>query len=199
MTQSSPEPERRKTGEPTYRLELHTDTYDIRVYQPYLVTEVIVPGPAESASRDGFRLLAAFIFGSNGGSHKLAMTAPVTQTPVTLPMTVPVPLSMTVPVTQSPEAGGFRVRFVMPAGPTLATLPVPNDPRVKLCEVPAQRLAVRRYSGRWTEENYAEQLAELRASRTAAGLTAHRAPILGRYSAPYVLPFLMRNDVWLLA
>ena len=171
------------------RLELHTDTYDIRVYQPYLVTEVIVPGPAESASSEGFRLLAAYIFGGNSGSNKLAMTAPVTQTPETLPMTVP--------VTQSQSDEGFRVRFVMPPGYTLSTLPVPNNRRVILSEVSAQRVAVRRYSGRWTEENYDEHLAELRASLTAAGLTTHGAPILARYNAPYVPPFLRRNEVWL--
>ena len=189
MSQSSTEPELRETGEQAYRLELHADAYDIRVYQPYLVAEVIVPGPAESASSDGFRMLAAYIFGANSGSQRLEMTAPVTQTPVTLPMTVP--------VTQSRTDGGFCVRFVMPAGYTLATLPVPNDPHVKLRDVPAQRVAVLRYSGRWTEENYAEHLAELRASLTAAGLNSHGAPILARYNAPYVLPFLRRNEVWL--
>ncbi len=189
MSQTSTKPARREAGEPTYRLELHTERYDIRVYEPYFVAEVIVSGPAESASSEGFRLLAAYIFGGNGGSQKLAMTAPVTRSPVTLPMTVP--------VTQSPDAGGFRVRFVMPAGYTVATLPVPNDSRVKLREIPAQRVAVRRYSGRWTEENSAEHVAALRASLAAAGLTAHGAPILARYNAPYVLPFLRRNEVWL--
>ncbi len=189
MSQSSTEAETRKTGEPTYRIELHTDAYDIRVYEPYVVAEVIVPGPAESASSEGFRLLAAYIFGANGGSRTIAMTAPVTQSPVKLPMTVP--------VTQSPADDGFRVHFAMPAGYTLATLPVPNDSRVKLCEVPAQRVAVRRYSGRWTELNYAEHLSDLRASLTAAGLTVHGAPVLARYDAPYVLPFLRRNEIWL--
>ncbi len=189
MSQTSTEAERSKSGEPTYRLERHTVDYDIRVYAPYLVAEVIVPGPAESASSEGFRLLAAYIFGGNSGSNKLAMTAPVTQTPVKLPMTVP--------VTQSQLDDGFRVRFVMPSGYTLATLPMPNNGRVTLSEVPAQRVAVRRYSGRWTEKNYDEHVAELRASLAAAGLVTHGAPILARYNAPYVPPFLRRNEVWL--
>jgi len=189
MTQTSTEPVLSKTGEPTYRLEIHTDAYDIRVYEPYLVAEVIVPGPAESASSEGFRLLAAYIFGGNNGAHRLEMTAPVTQTPVKLPMTAP--------VTQSPAGDGFRVRFAMPAGYTMQTLPVPDDPRVTLAEVPALRVAVLRYSGRWTEKNYAGHLAELRATLTAAGITTHGEPILARYNAPYVLPFLRRNEVWL--
>ena len=189
MSQTNTEPESEKPGEPTYTLELHTDAYDIRRYAPYIVAEVIVSGSAESASSEGFRLLAAYIFGANGGSRKIAMTAPVTQTPVKLPMTAP--------VTQSRSEGGFHVHFAMPAGYTLATLPVPNDSRVKLFEVPAQRVAVCRYSGRWTEKNYAEHLTELRASLAADGLTTHGEPVLARYDAPYVLPFLRRNEVWL--
>jgi len=81
MSQTSTKTVVSKTGEPTCHLEIHTDFYDIRVYEPYFVAEVIVPGPEESESSEGFRLLAAYIFGDNNGSHRLGMTAPVTQTP----------------------------------------------------------------------------------------------------------------------
>ncbi len=189
MSQTSTEPEVRKTGEPTYRLEQHTALYDIRGYDAYVVAEVLVPGPAEAASRDGFSILAAYIFGKNRGEHKLAMTAPVTQTPVTLPMQAP--------VTQSAGGDGFIVHFVMPPDRTLATLPIPDDARVTLREVPARRVAVLRYSGRWTAENYAEHLTALRTALQHAGLTTQGAPILARFNAPYVLPFLRRNEIWL--
>jgi len=190
MSQISTAPEPRNTGEPTYQLERHTEAYDIRAYASYLFAEVTVPGPAESASSAGFRLLAAFIFGANKGAQKLAMTAPVTQTPVRLPMTTP--------VTQTRTDGGFHVRFVMPSGYTLALLPVPNDPRVTLHEMPAQRVAVLRYSGRWTEKNYGEHVAELRAALSKDNLAVRGEPTLARYNAPYVLPFLRRNEVWLM-
>jgi len=85
----------------------------------------------------------------------------------------------------------------MPPGYTVAALPVPNNARMTLREIPAHRVAVHRYSGRWTEANYAKHVVALRASLTAAGLTAYGAPILARYDAPYVLPFLRRNEVWL--
>ena len=162
MSHTITEQEISKSGEPIYRLERHTDAYDVRVYAPYLVAEVMVPGPADAASGEGFRILAAYIFGANNGAHRLAMTAPVVQAPVKL--------AMTVPVTQSPVESGFCVQFAMPSGHTLASLPVPNDSRVHLREVPARRVAVRRYSGRWTEENYAEHLAKLQESLTAAGV-----------------------------
>lgn len=188
MIQQRTAPEQ-KAGEPAYHVERHTEQFDVRVYAPYLVAEVIVPGPAEDASRAAFQLLAGYIFGRNRGAAKLAMTAPVTQAPVSLPMTTP--------VTQAAAEGGYRVQFVMPPGYTLATLPVPNDPRVTLSEMPAQRVAVLRYSGRWTEENYAQHLGELRDALRVAGITAHGAPVLARYNAPYVLPFLRRNEIWL--
>ena len=189
MTQQSTEPELQKTGEPGYRIERHTDDFDIRTYESYLVAEVIVPGPAEAAGGTAFQLLSRYIFGHNVGAEKLEMTAPVTQSPVTLPMTAP--------VTQSAFGERYRVHFVMPPGYTLATLPVPRDERVALREVPAARMAVRRYSGRWTEENFAEQLASLRTALHAAGIAERGTPILSRYNGPYVLPFLRRNEVWI--
>lgn len=189
MSQQSTEPELQKAGEPVYSLDQHTEQFDVRVYAPYLVAEVIVPGPAEEASRAAFSLLAGYIFGNNRGAATLEMTAPVTQTPVILPMTAP--------VTQAAAEGGYRVHFVMPPGNTLATLPVPTDARVTLHEVPAQRVAVLRYSGRWTEQNYAQHLGELRDALRDAGIAAHGTPILARYNGPYVLPFLRRNEIWL--
>jgi hypothetical protein len=89
------------------------------------------------------------------------------------------------------------VQFIMPPGFTLATLPVPNDSRVTLREVPAQRVAVRRYSGRWTQANYDSNLADLRAVLGRAGIGTEGEPVLARYNAPYVLPFLRRNEIWL--
>ncbi len=44
----------------------------------------------------------------------------------------------------------------MPSGYNLDSLPVPLDPRVVLREEPAKLMAVRSYSGRWTEGNYRE-------------------------------------------
>jgi hypothetical protein len=72
------------------------------------------------------------------------MTAPVTQAPV------PVRMEMTAPVTQAPAAGGYVVQFVLPKGVTLASAPEPLDARVRLREVPGGRVAVIRYSGRWS-------------------------------------------------
>jgi len=189
MNETRAEPELRKTGEPAYRILQHSGAFDIRMYEPYLVAEVTVPGPAEAAGGTAFRLLSGYIFGGNSGAQQLAMTAPVTQTPVML--------DMTAPATHEHAGEHYVVHFVMPPGYTLQTLPTPNDARVTLREVPAQKVAVLKYSGRWTDENFAGHLTELRESLRAASLVSHGHPILSRYNGPYVLPFLRRNEVWL--
>ena len=120
--------------EPAYTVVQKTDVFEVRQYAPYLVAEVIVPGPASEAGSQGFSLLGGYIFGKNKGERKLEMTAPVTQTP--LEPAPPVKLEMTAPVTQAPAPGGFAVQFVMPKGYTLATLPEPLCTSTYRCVAP---------------------------------------------------------------
>ena len=44
--------------EPQYAVVRQYDGFEIREYAPYLVAEVVVPGPAEEAGNQGFRILA---------------------------------------------------------------------------------------------------------------------------------------------
>ena len=180
--------------EPAYTVVQTSDVFEVRQYAPYLVAEVVVPGPASEAGNQGFSLLGGYIFGKNKGERKLEMTAPVTQTAVAAP---PVKLEMTAPVTQAVTPGGFLVQFVMPKGYTLATLPVPLDERVKLREVPGNRVAVIRFSGSWSQSTYEEQLQKLRTALAAAGLATAGEPVWSRYNGPFSLPFLRRNEIWL--
>ena len=181
--------------EPAYAVVQTTDVFEVRQYTPYLVAEVVVPGPVSAAGNQGFSLLGGYIFGKNKGERKLEMTAPVTQT--ALPPAPPVKLDMTAPVTQAATAGGFLVQFVMPKGYTLATLPEPLDARVKLREVPGNRVAVIRFSGSWSQSTYEEQLQKLRSALAAAGMATAGEPVSSRYNSPFSLPFLRRNEIWL--
>ena len=181
--------------EPAYTVVQKTEVFEVRQYAPYLVAEVIVPGPASDAGSQGFKLLGAYIFGKNKGERKLEMTAPVTQTPVEAGP--PVKLEMTAPVTQAPAPGGFAVQFVMPKGYTLATLPEPLDASVKLREVAGQRVAVIRFSGSWSQSTFEEQLQTLRSALASAGIKTQGEAISSRYNSPFSLPFLRRNEIWL--
>ena len=177
--------------EPKYTVVRQYDGFEIREYAPYLVAEVVVPGPAEEAGNQGFRILAGYIFGKNQGERKISMTAPVAQTPA------PVKIEMTAPVSQAAVKGGYVVQFTMPGEYTLETLPEPLDPQVKLREVSGGRFAVIRYSGTWSERNYQEHLEKLERGVEAAGLRTTGSPIYSRYNAPFVPWFMRRNEIWL--
>jgi hypothetical protein len=177
--------------EPKYTVVRQYDGFEIREYAPYLVAEVTVPGPAEEAGNQGFRILAAYIFGKNRGERKISMTAPVAQAPA------PTKIEMTAPVTQAGASDGYIVQFTMPSEYILETLPEPLDPQVKLKEVPAGRVAVIRYSGTWSERNYKEHLEKLQRGVEAAGLRTTGSPIYSRYNAPFVPWFMRRNEIWL--
>ena len=89
------------------------------------------------------------------------------------------------------------VSFMMPASYSMETIPMPTDPRVSLREIPPQRMAVIRYSGRWTEKNYVKQLEALREWMSSNGLEAVGDPLWARYNAPFSLPFMRRNEILL--
>jgi hypothetical protein len=117
------------------------------------------------------------------------MTAPVAQQPTGEKV------AMTAPVAQTMSGGQWVVRFTMPAGSTLATLPTPNDADVKLSETPPARFAVVRFSGLARPDDVATQTAVL--SRWIAGrqLKTTGPATLAQYNPPWTLWFLRRNEV----
>jgi hypothetical protein len=181
----------RAIEEPAYQVTRKLGDIELRDYAPYVVAEVLVTGSATEAGNQAFPILAGYIFGKNKGEKKFAMTAPVTQT------AAPMKMEMTAPVTQTAAPGGYIVQFVLPKEVALATAPEPIDERVKLREVPANRVAVIRYSGFWSEANYNEHLALLQSALRAADLKWQGEPIYSRYNAPFTPWFLRRNEIWL--
>ena len=164
------------TQEPRYEVVREYGGFEVREYAPFVVAEVVVPGPAEAAGSRGFRILASYIFGKNDGAQKISMTAPVIQTPA---------------------EGAYVVQFTMPREYRLETLPAPLDSRVDFREVSGGRFAVIRYSGSWSEDNYKSHLEQLERDVRSAGLRTTGAPIYARYNAPYVPSFMRRNEIWL--
>jgi hypothetical protein len=178
--------------EPDYQVIRQLDSnVELRQYAPYVVAEVVLDARADDAGNQAFPILAGYIFGKNKGERKFAMTAPVTQT------AVPVKMEMTAPVTQAAVPGGMRVQFVLPKGVTLESAPEPLDARVQLRLVPASAWAAIRYSGTWSQSNYDEHLALLKAELDKAGVATQGEPVLARYNAPFTPWFLRRNEIWL--
>lgn len=181
--------------EPAYEvLQKINDDIEVRQYAPYVVAEVLIEADADAAGNLAFPILAGYIFGKNVSKKEFAMTAPVTQT------TASTRLEMTAPVTlaAAPGAtGSYVIQFVLPKGVTLDSAPEPLDARVRLREIPVQRVAAIRYSGFWSDANYNEHLDRLRVTLKGAGLSPSGEPVFSRYNPPFMPWFLRRNEIWL--
>jgi SOUL heme-binding protein len=181
--------------QPQYTVVQKSELYEIRKYEPYIVAEVVVPGPESEAGGQAFSLLGGYIFGKNKGERKLEMTAPVVQTPVVTPASS-TKIEMTAPVVQTPTQNGFLVQFMMPTAYTLATLPEPTDAKVKLRQVAGKTVAAHQYSGGWSQGNYDEHLNILKDALTKAGVKTQGEPMYSRYNGPMTPWFLRKNEIW---
>ena len=64
-------------------------------------------------------------------------------------------------------------------------------------DVVGSRVAVVRYSGFWSDENYQKHLQELQNTLAANGLRSVGEPVYSRYNAPFTPWFMRRNEIWL--
>jgi hypothetical protein len=176
------------TEEPPYTVvQTVGPNLQIRQYGPRLAAETVVAGEEAAARSAGFRILAAYIFGANHGAAKIAMTAPVATGPAQQ-------IAMTAPVAQEKAQDGWRVRFFMPAKYTMETLPVPNDPRVRIVTVPAETYAVYRYSGTYGAEEVAAAHMALKRLLAGTGWVPQGEILNWFYDPPWTLPPLRRNE-----
>jgi hypothetical protein len=175
--------------QPRYEVIGRDGDVEIRSYAPYLVAETFVPGSFEAAGNEGFRRLFRYITGANTARAGISMTAPVSQ------QQAGTEIAMTAPVAQSEAQGGHWVAFMVPSSFTPQTVPQPTDARVRIREVPAQLVAVARYSGFWGESRYRREEQRLLEQVGARGLTVTGEAQFARYNPPYMPPFLRRNEI----
>jgi hypothetical protein len=151
---------------------------EVRRYGPRLAAETALdPGTRDRA----FGLLAGYIFGKNrargggGGSAKIAMTTPV----------------------EMANSGPPRVamRFFLPRSLSRETAPEPADGRVRVVEVPAETLAVLRFSGATDDARIAERKAALLRELDGSAWAPAGEPVFLGYDPPFTPPFLRRNEV----
>ena len=173
---------------PKYALVERSGAIEIRDYAPMIVAETEVTGERREAISKGFRLIADYIFGNNTAAQKVPMTAPVTQQSGEK-------IAMTAPVTQQGNGNSWLVRFVMPSGYTMDTLPKPNNPAVELKKIPTTRYAVIRFSGMGSEGSLKSHTKRLTDFLGAKKLTPLSPPTYAFYNPPWTLPFLRRNEV----
>jgi hypothetical protein len=82
----------------------------------------------------------------------------------------------------------------MPAEHSLESLPVPNDERVHLVTVPAETVAVLRYSGVASLSAITSHTDELLSTLGDNGVKTEGEPFSWFYDPPWTLPFRRRNE-----
>jgi len=176
---------------PAHVVVVTQDGYEIRDYAAFLVAETAVEGSFDRGRNPAFRRLFGYISGANSGERKIAMTVPVIQQPGRGDR-----VAMTVPVTTAtgPD-GGEVMQFMLPRAFDSSTAPLPSDPQVRLRELPAERLAVRRYSGRSSEAGFMREREALMAQLASDGLEPAGPARFAVYSGPLTPWFVRRNEV----
>lgn len=164
----------RRTESPVHETIISDGAFELRRYPALLVAEAVRFGDRAGALRSAFGALADYIFAESREGDAIAMTAPVLAAPT--------------------EEGALRVRFVMPAIWTRATLPAPNQ-GVEIDELPARRVAVIRFGGRVDDALLARKEAELRDWMATQGLVAAQPAEQAYYNSPATPGPLRRNEV----
>ena len=171
---------------PDYKIIQSEQNIEIRQYEPMIIAEVEVDGKREDAIRDGFRLIADYIFGNNTVEQNISMTAPVQQKEK---------IAMTSPVQQQLAGKSWQISFVMPSEYSMESLPVPNNNRVRLKEILAKKFVVIEFSGSNSNENVIGHENQLMKYIKANQITIIGSPKYAFYNVPLSLPLLRRNEV----
>ena len=77
----------------------------------------------------------------------------------------------------------------------MSELPEPNDPRVKLIELPAATVAVLQFSGSTNDAAVFEKTAELLKTLEGTKWKIAGTATALFYNPPWTIPFLRRNEV----
>ena len=179
-----------RVEQPEYQIVTSEGSIEIRSYDAMIAAEAEVQGERKTAINEGFRLIAAYIFGANKPNVKIAMTAPVQQQSQQT-------IAMTAPVTQQSDGNVWTVRFIMPRSWAMETLPAPNDSRVRLKPIPPKRIAAIRFSGLANDSLIQMKTEDLQKYALEHKLRTIGEPLLAFYNPPWTLPFFRRNEVML--
>jgi len=184
-------------NEPSYVVVKKTDSYEIRDYEGYKVAATsmgkgAVVGDAEvdyndvAAQGAAFNTLASYLFGSNKNGKSMAMTTPVTTT------------------------SWGEMRFFLDVEDGLIPDPLDEDDEgsrlyetnsIEIMNVPAARLAVRRFTGFVTEGEVTRQKDALLTALELDNIeldAAHGETIshvIFQYNPPYTIPMVRRNEI----
>ncbi len=189
-----------------YTVVRKNKNYEVRTYPRHIVAQATVSGDYTGAMNSGFSIVAGYIFGGNTKQEKIAMTVPVVEKSgisEKIAMTAPVvekagiseKIAMTAPVVVAGDEGSRTISFGMPKGYTLETLPVPNDKRVQIVEIPEKNFAVARFYGYRNSSMIEKATKELKEKLVEDKIEIVGSPSYAGYNAPGTPPWMTRNEV----
>ena len=182
-----------KIEEPEYAIVKQGDGYELRAYKPYIVAETTVDAASErQALTQGFRIVAAYIFGANEGKETLGKHVPNATS-----VRGGTKIAMTRPV-NSIEAGSgkWTIAFYMPPRFTsIDMLPKPTDERVMLRVVPAHTTAVRMFGWYATDARIEQEKKYLAEDLEADGIAIVGSFAYAGYNPPLSAPYVQRHEV----
>lgn len=164
--------------------------YEIRDYSPHIGAQVVIQSSNSESMDRGFGIIARYISGDNTKKQSIAMTAPVKEQGLESEK-----ISMTAPVVAKKDGDSKIISFVMPKEYTLETLPTPNDPRIKLVEVPEKRMAALRFSWFRGENRIIKMEEKLLSYLNEDDVEIIGSPSYAGYNAPWTPPWMNRNEI----
>ena len=155
-----------------YQLLEREGSFEIRHYEPLILA---VSPETDLGGSSGFGRLFNFISGQNRDRKKITMTAPVLND------------------LDQPQ---MTIAFVMPAEYQAGTVPQPENPSVRIREVPARKVAAIVFKGTATPEAIARQRAALINWLEQRHLETIGPIELARYNPPFIPGIFKRNELW---
>ena len=147
--------------------------FELRRYPSIVVAQTIQAGSRDRAMGNGFGLLADYIFAEGREGDEIRATAPVFLVA---------------------ESTRSVVRFYMPAGSTIESLPQPGE-GIELVELQPRTVALIRFGGRADERLVIQKEAELRSWLSGRGIEPAGPAEHAFYNSPIIPGPLRHNEV----
>ncbi len=172
-----------------YEVLEKSNDFEIRLYQPVVVAEVLVESTLTDAGNEAFGLLFGYISGENQDGRKIPMTSPVDSEDYDFDQDLSGDLQ------PAPSRGQYVVRFYMPSEYTQETTPKPSNSQVQIRLLPERVIAAHEYSGTWSERRYRHHEKILAEELRNRLIEVIGPATFARYDSPMTPWFLRRNEV----
>ena len=156
-----------------YTVIMKEDKFEIREYQSMVLATVNSVGNRKL--NNAFRDLFGYISGDNDTQQKINMTAPV--------------------FVDYDNEQVSAMSFIMPNNMPLSETPRPDNNKININQIEAKTFATLRFSGRLTHKKVARHEERLRAWIKKNDLNVQGELLAAGYDAPFVPPFMRRNEV----